>query len=152
MTERASSMLWRRRLASRTFAIALVVLTMVNYFNYNAHAESTADGDPIIIDLFNYPNPFEPANGPTHITYELAQDADVELLIYDLSGDRVIKRNFDAGALGGTAGNNTVDWDGRNDRHEEVTEGAFICAVRVLVSKKGSDVYERKSTKIGVMR
>ena len=74
--------------------------------------------------LPNYPNPFNPE---TWIPYQLAEDANVTLTIYDSNG-RLI-RNFDVGYR--TAGlyegrNRAIYWDGRNEIGEKVTSGVYF--------------------------
>ena len=74
--------------------------------------------------LANYPNPFNPE---TWIPYNLAQDADVKLTIFDTQGEVV--RRFDLGHQ--TAGyytdrNRAVYWDGRNNFGETVSSGVYF--------------------------
>lgn len=106
--------------------------------------------DSAVVELYNYPNPFDPEEGPTNILYTLSDDAEVELSIYDFAGGLILEEEFRAGELGGLAGENVYQWDGKNENGEQVIEGAYICAVKVLISDQGTDVFERKSTKIGV--
>ena len=108
--------------------------------------------EPVILNLYNYPNPFDPAATPTHIVYVLSNAATVELSIHDLAGTMVIKRRFASGELGGKSQQNIFDWDGRNDRGVAVAEGIYICGIQTLISEKGTDVHERRFTKIGVTR
>ena len=74
--------------------------------------------------LPNYPNPFNPE---TWIPYHLADDTNVEFVIYDLSGTLV--RKFD---LGHKQAGYYVDrgkalyWDGRNESGELVSSGIYL--------------------------
>ena len=135
-----------------TITAFILILTINFKTQSTAKAEVADESDEVLIELFNYPNPFDPEEGPTHIVYELSKNADVEILIYDYSGDLVLKREFQPGTIGGFSGQNTFDWDGKNDEENEVVAGAYICMLRVLISKKGTNVFERKFTKIGVLR
>ena len=74
--------------------------------------------------LPNYPNPFNPE---TWIPYRLAEDADVTLTIYNVSGDVV--RQFDLGYQ--RAGSyetkaKAVHWDGTNNSGEPVASGIYF--------------------------
>ena len=74
--------------------------------------------------LTNYPNPFNPE---TWIPFRLAEDADVMLTIYDVSGKEV--RSLAIGHT--TAGiyesrNKAIYWDGRNDLGENVASGVYF--------------------------
>ncbi len=72
----------------------------------------------------NFPNPFNPE---TWIAYELAEDVNVSIQIYDVTGRRV--RTLD---LGQRAAGYYVDrakaayWDGRNDVGERVASGVYL--------------------------
>ena len=67
--------------------------------------------------LANIPNPF---NARTDIRFDLAAAGSYELVIYDVSGRRVI------GFSGiGTSGLNMVSWDGRDDAGANVSSGVY---------------------------
>ena len=72
----------------------------------------------------NYPNPF---NASTAIRYSLREDADVELVLFDVSGRRV------ATLVDGVqpAGRHTAYWDGRMNSGVEVASGIYIYRLRV---------------------
>jgi beta-glucanase (GH16 family) len=68
------------------------------------------------------PNPF---NTTTSISFELPVASDYEVTVYDVSGRRVRE------LLGtGTAGVNTVQWDGRDTRGAGVASGIYYCRVK----------------------
>jgi len=87
--------------------------------------------------LTNYPNPF-PAFGKdyTTIRYNLKDDADVAIAIYDLMGNLVRTFEIRKGGEGGTAGLNDVEWDGRNGRGDMVANGGYICRVQIDDGKR----------------
>lgn len=67
----------------------------------------------------NYPNPFNPT---TRISFALPEKVFVELLIYDLSGRKILTLvNAEY-----TAGYYTVIWNGCNGRGEPVSAGIYI--------------------------
>ncbi|RJQ64787.1 MAG: T9SS C-terminal target domain-containing protein [Stygiobacter sp.] len=67
----------------------------------------------------NYPNPFNPT---TTIKFSVAQDAKVNLVVYDMLGQRV--RTLVDGIQ--EAGFYTVRWDGSNDFGSKVASGIYI--------------------------
>ena len=74
--------------------------------------------------LRNYPNPFNPE---TWIPYHLAEDADVKLTIYNVSGEVV--RDIDVGhqtAAKYDTRSKAIYWDGRNQFGEQVASGIYF--------------------------
>ena len=79
---------------------------------------------PMTALLPNYPNPFNPE---TWIPFRLAEDADVMLTIYDVSGKEV--RSLDIGHTKTgvhESRNKAIYWDGRNDLGENVASGVYF--------------------------
>ena len=73
--------------------------------------------------LPNYPNPFNPE---TWIPYQLAEDANVTLTIYDINGARVRRLEMGYQPAGYyTDRANAAYWDGRNSSGELVASGAY---------------------------
>ncbi|MFH1259311.1 MAG: FlgD immunoglobulin-like domain containing protein [Elusimicrobiota bacterium] len=82
--------------------------------------------------LTNYPNPFSAGAEETVIQYYLKEDAETNLVIYDLLGNPVKRWHFAAGEnAGGRKGINPVKWDGRNGQGAVVANGGYICRVEV---------------------
>ena len=72
----------------------------------------------------NYPNPFNPE---TWIPYQLAQDADVQILIYDVHGTMVRRLTLGHRSAGFyTNRARSAHWDGRNSFGEEVANGVYF--------------------------
>ena len=74
--------------------------------------------------LPNYPNPFNPE---TWIPYDLAQDADVHIHIYNLKGEstRKLSLGFQAAGTYRTRAR-AAYWDGRNASGEPVASGVYF--------------------------
>lgn len=70
----------------------------------------------------NHPNPFNPS---TSISYDLPQLADVNLIIYDISG-REIKTLIQTTQSAGTY---SVQWDGSDDSGEKLSTGVYLCRI-----------------------
>ncbi len=78
--------------------------------------------------LPNYPNPFNPE---TWIPYSLAEEADVQIEIYDTKG--AVVGQFDLGHQGTgyyTDRARAVYWDGRNANGEPVASGVYLYQLR----------------------
>jgi arylsulfatase A-like enzyme len=79
--------------------------------------------------LPNYPNPFNPE---TWIPYDLAEDSDVEIRIYNLRGESV--RRLSIGfQVAGTyrSRSRAAYWDGRNTVDEPVASGVYFYTLQV---------------------
>jgi M6 family metalloprotease-like protein len=72
--------------------------------------------------LPNYPNPFNPT---TTIAFHLAQPQVVEIVLFDVLGQRV-RRLFHGSA---PTGRSDVTWDGRDDAGRSVASGVYVCLV-----------------------
>ncbi len=72
--------------------------------------------------LPNYPNPFNPT---TTIAFHLSQPQVVEIVLFDVLGQRV-RRLFHGSA---PAGRSDVTWDGRDDAGRSVASGLYVCMV-----------------------
>jgi hypothetical protein len=92
----------------------------------------------------NYPNPFHPPFEPTTLAYKLADDARVEIRVFTQSGDLVLRRTFDHGAVGGKAGLNAFVWDGRNGNGTLVASGGYICLIEAHGTSETMHVIRRK--------
>lgn len=74
--------------------------------------------------LQNYPNPFNPE---TWIPFRLAENADVNIRIYNLQGRLVRKLNLgklEAGSY--VSKKRAAHWDGRNEQGEHVASGVYV--------------------------
>ena len=90
----------------------------------------------------NYPNPFNPE---TWIPFDLAEDADVTVHIYDLAGRSV--RRLALGRRGPGSYRGRTDaayWDGRDDFGESVSSGMYIYELRAGSSRQARRMVIRK--------
>jgi hypothetical protein len=71
----------------------------------------------------NYPNPFNPT---TQIRYDLSDDANVNITIYDIMG-RSIRSLVNNNQ---TAGYRSIRWDGKNNLGEGVSAGMYIYMIQ----------------------
>lgn len=99
--------------------------------------------------ILNGPNPFNPHRESTYIQYQLSKDAEVQLYIYSISGEKLWRTQFSSGdSQGGSPGFHSVEWSGRNDFGETVANGPYIV---YLIAKSGSETKVAK-TKILVLK
>ena len=74
--------------------------------------------------LPNYPNPFNPE---TWIPYDLAQDADVAIYIYNIKGESIrrLRLGFQTAGTYRTRAR-AAHWDGKNETGEPVASGVYF--------------------------
>ena len=78
--------------------------------------------------LPNYPNPFNPE---TWIPFELSQDSEVSITIYDIAGTLV--RNISVGYLQAgsyVSQSRAIYWDGKTDAGERVASGTYFYTLK----------------------
>ena len=78
--------------------------------------------------LPNYPNPFNPE---TWIPFELSEDADVVVTIYDLEGALIRTLRLGEKPVGRYHGRDRAAyWDGANEQGEAVASGVYVYELR----------------------
>ncbi|MBT6113488.1 MAG: T9SS type A sorting domain-containing protein [Candidatus Marinimicrobia bacterium] len=112
--------------------------------NCQNHPEYCIDGDtltfdiPIILEYVsndinnfipkefilhqNYPNPFNPV---TTLRYDLPEDANVNISIYDMMG-RVVKTLVNAEQI---TGYRSIQWDATNNQGQPVSAGLYLYTI-----------------------
>ena len=71
----------------------------------------------------NYPNPFNPE---TRIRFEIGNQENVQLIIYDMLGRKVrtlVNDNYDPGMY-------VINWDGMNDNRQPVSSGPYLYRIK----------------------
>ncbi|MBI5241468.1 MAG: fibronectin type III domain-containing protein [Elusimicrobia bacterium] len=92
---------------------------------------------------YNWPNPFDPAQGPTQIGVYLNEPATVVLRVYTLTGALVREISQ---YVGGT-GNQVVAWDGNNSAGSRVPPGGYI----IKIEKRYSGSTEVQKLKVALL-
>lgn len=79
---------------------------------------------PSIPKPINWPNPFDPAQGPTQIGFFMTGPGSVTLTIYTLTGSKVYSetRQF-------AAGNQIFPWNGNSSSGGRVAPGGYVCLI-----------------------
>ncbi len=86
-------------------------------------------------------NPFNPELGDAEFAYYLNQNSDIEMNIYTLLGEKVYRQHYPAGSEGGSQGDNTIRWDGRNDEGRMVLNGVYVV---IIEAKSSGEAYKLK--------
>ncbi len=71
------------------------------------------------VQLFNYPNPFNPE---TNIVFNLPEDGDVQLDIYNIKGQKIKSLIYDQLSFG----QHSVVWDGKDSNDKQVGSGIYL--------------------------
>jgi hypothetical protein len=81
----------------------------------------------VVGGVYNFPNPFSPmSGGATNIQYVLTRDANVTLIIYDITGHETKRMRFSSGLNGGRGGTNQVNWNGRSLGGDVAGNGMYL--------------------------
>jgi hypothetical protein len=79
--------------------------------------------------VLNYPNPFNPCIEETEIIYELSDSDDVAILIYNILGQVVWKKDIHRGEEGGRKAVNRVVWEGRSMFDQILPNDIYFCRI-----------------------
>ena len=81
--------------------------------------------------LVNFPNPFKAGADFTTIRYYLEKPSKVMIEIFDAFGDNVWEKECLSNELGGKSGENNIDWWGKNNNEQVISNGVYICRVTI---------------------
>jgi hypothetical protein len=126
-------------------------LTLKAWDNANNSSVQTVEfrsvrEDALILEnLLNYPNPFGDA---TQFTFEVSRPAEAEIRIFTVDGRRIRRiENLQV-----QPGFNWVDWDGRDDRGDRLSNGVYLYTVTCRANDGGRRVEASEVGKCIVMR
>lgn len=91
-----------------------ITLSDTTYTHAENHIVPTSD-----IAMYNYPNPFNPT---TTIAFNLTEDSNIELSVYNIKGQMVKQLVRDQLSMG----KHTVVWNGTNQNNQPVTSGIYL--------------------------
>lgn len=90
-------------------------------------AEEDADVVPEVIgDALVYPNPFRLQAGVAKLGYRLSKDMDIQIQVYDMMANQILKRTFYAGAGGAQKGYNKLRIDNEVFEGEALSSGVYF--------------------------
>ncbi len=122
-------------------------LTLKAWDNANNSASRTVEfravaEDGLILEkLLNYPNPFSDA---TQFTFEVSRSAEAEIRIYTVDGRRI--RRIEG--IAAQPGFNWVDWDGRDERGDALSNGVYLYTV---TARAGIGGRKAEASEVGKM-
>ncbi|MDD5382804.1 MAG: T9SS type A sorting domain-containing protein, partial [Candidatus Margulisbacteria bacterium] len=91
-------------------------------------------------DVISYPNPFNPDRGQTiEISYKLAQDAEVKIYIFDITG-QLIRTIVTTSANRASDGYSRYAWDGKTGFGSTVDNGVYL----VKITSGGKNIGKTK--------
>lgn len=130
-------------LSDGSYTVRVTALDMENNISTkeakNLLVENQADAQVRGLTL-NYPNPFNPEQESTNISYILNKNIDIKIYLYSLNGVLVSKMNYPSAQNGGRAGYNEIVWNGRSDLGDLVGNGIYIYTIigegRILAKGK----------------
>jgi len=114
-------------------------------------------------DIFAYPNPYSPfkytvtsrdfpGENIVKVQYELKQDCEIDVKIFNLVGDLVYSKHYDKGVPQISAGGYSptwIEWNGKNNDGRYVSDGGYILQI---TAKPDSGKIEKKYVKILVIK
>ena len=109
-----------------------IVISAVDYNNNTSTYTRTVkvdSGEPAANMAYIYPNPFNPLQGSARIAYQLNQDADITLYMFNEINQLVWKRVYLSGVNGGKSGYNEISWDGNTDFGELAPNGPYFLRI-----------------------
>ena len=77
----------------------------------------------------NYPNPFNPS---TKIAFDIPENTQVKLIVWDIVGKRI--RTLVNESV--SPGNHEVVWDGKNDYGVKVSGGVYLYSIETRAFRK----------------
>ena len=97
------------------------------YVSFRSPTGNQSDNLSVKLSASNYPNPFNPT---TTISYDLPSDGKIELVIYNMKGQKVKE------LVNGTqpAGNYSISWNGQDKTGKQVSSGIYF--YRITTSEK----------------
>ncbi|MFH1386250.1 MAG: carboxypeptidase regulatory-like domain-containing protein [bacterium] len=108
---------------------------------YTATVEVLGGPLRIIGTPITFPSPFASLTQKTcYIQYILSKDANIEIYIADVTGQRVKRYVLSAGTEGGSAGVNKISWDGMTDQGYMAGNAIYV---GVIVAKDENKLLEK---------
>lgn len=102
----------------------------------------TGDDSRLAIEnIMAYPSPvrFGTTDPRMRLSYVLNQDADVDVTVYTLLGEKIFEKKFRAGSNGGRLGvNDGFNWNGNKADGGRVAGGMYVCQIHATNSNGSS--------------
>ncbi|OGI10190.1 MAG: hypothetical protein A2Y40_03725 [Candidatus Margulisbacteria bacterium GWF2_35_9] len=82
------------------------------------------------------PNPVNINKSNIHFTYDLSQNVDVSIKVFNVAGKKVKELNLSSGVVGASTGANHISWDGVDDQGNKLSTGIYFV---YLVADNGQE-------------
>ena len=102
--------------------IAVSQIQKIQFENLTGVEDQTIQSNNLTLKG-NYPNPF---NQLTSIEFEIASSGNVEIMIYDNSGNQIQKLE----CQDCKAGNNTIQWNCLDNKNKKVQNGVYFYEIK----------------------
>ena len=131
LTIRLQSAIPAHPVTGHTLRIEVRSVTMVDTGTWTGSLVVMRGDVQMIGSAYNYPNPFRPLSSDTNqnttrILYNLSVNAEVTLIIYDITGHEVYRKSYHSGTSGGQAGLNSVPFNGQSMFGEALGNGMYL--------------------------
>jgi hypothetical protein len=117
------------RFADGVHTIVIQAQNMLGFVSQKIVNAKVSEKAQLVGKVLPYPNPFNPDNGETMITYQLTADTDLRIVLYSITGEKVWQTQIDRGSEGGHSGFNRVPWAGRSGFGDTVGNGVYLVFV-----------------------
>lgn len=134
-------------------AVELAVATLADLARPITETGDTIahDSQLVIENIMAYPSPvrFGTPDQGMKLSYVLNQDADVDIAVYTLLGEKIFEKKFRAGSNGGRLGvNNGFNWNGNKADGRRIAGGMYVCQIHATNS---NGISESVDVKIAVI-
>ncbi len=112
---------------TRTDSIADIAIVDIGYHYPDGIIVTNIEDvefQPKLYQFFNYPNPFNPQ---TTISFQLSENDEVNLSIYNIKGQKIktiVNQKLEQGL-------HQITWDGKNDNNQYVASGVYFYKLKV---------------------
>ncbi|MCF7793235.1 MAG: T9SS type A sorting domain-containing protein [Candidatus Cloacimonetes bacterium] len=98
------------------------------YEELNSYPNEIPHNSSLISHLSNHPNPFNPSTTISFSSEQNQQNEQIEIVIYNIKGQKVKTFSFPNGSLGTSKG--LVVWNGTDDNNKPVSSGIYFAKLK----------------------
>lgn len=135
------------RLSPGNYTVNLIAQNLLNQTSSRQFSIKVST-DIKILGLIAGPIPYNYLNGHLTIEYQLSQNANVDIRIYSIAGEKIKTWNFDSGSQGALQGFNKLTWNGKTTNNTYISNGPYVI---YMTASNNSETATSKS-KIVVLR
>ncbi|RAP33113.1 hypothetical protein DID77_03595 [Candidatus Marinamargulisbacteria bacterium SCGC AG-439-L15] len=117
-----------------------VSILINDYEEALSSSASNNNSSNLISSFITGPNPLT-TNDSITFQYNLAQNSDVYITVYTISGHKLFEKTISSGSSGAVQGGNTVTWNGISTRGYTLINGVYLA---YIVAKNGTTTSTKK--------